>query len=75
MDKKTKTGKHSYCIAHMGALHLTLSILDKRIKFREELESILADFKKCGMKTDFIHIAGALPQEKGIDDWKKLVQI
>ena len=47
----------------------------KRIKFREELESILSDFKKCGMKTNFIHIAGALPQEKGIDNWKKLVQI
>tara|TARA_Y100001937_G_C7078726_1_gene311867 strand:- start:29 stop:1018 length:990 start_codon:yes stop_codon:yes gene_type:complete len=74
-DEKTKTGKHSYCIAHMGAPTANSSIPDKRIKFREELDSILADFKKCGMKTDFIHIAGALPQEKGIDDWKKLIQI
>ena len=59
----------------MGAPTANSSIPDKRIKFREELESILSDFKKCGMKTDFIHIAGALPQEKGIDDWKQLVSI
>ena len=70
-----ETGRHSYCIAHMGAPTVNSTIPNKRIKFREELDSILADFKKCGMKIDFIHIAGALPQEKGIDDWKKLVQI
>lgn len=70
-----ETGRHSYCIAHMGAPTANSTIPDKRIKFREELESILSNFKKCGMKLDFIHIAGALPQEKGIDNWKKLVQI
>lgn len=69
------TGRHSYCIAHMGAPTQNSTIPDKRIKFREELESILSDFKKCGMKTNFIHIAGALPQERGIDDWKTLVTI
>lgn len=69
------TGRHSYCIAHMGAPTQNSTIPDKRIKFRDELESILSDFKKCGMKTDFIHIAGALPQERGIDDWKSLVTI
>ena len=60
------TGRHSYCIAHMGAPTQNSTIPDKRIKFRDELESILSDFKKCGMKTDFIHIAGALPQKEAL---------
>ena len=34
-------GRHSYCIAHMGASTSNSTIPDKRIKFREELESIL----------------------------------
>ena len=59
----------------MGAPTANSTIPDKRVKFRDELDSILNNFKKCGMNLDFIHIAGALPQEKGIDDWKQLVSI
>jgi len=70
-----ETGKHSYCIAHMGAPTKNSSIPNKRLKFRKELDSILQDFKSCGMSVDFIHIMGALPQEKGIDDWKNLIKI
>jgi len=70
-----ETGRHSYCVAHMGAPTANSTIPEKRIKFREELDSILEDFRKCGMNLDFIHIAGALPQERGIDNWKMLVSI
>ena len=59
----------------MGAPTKNSSIPNKRVKFRKELDSILQDFKSCGMKLDFIHIIGALPQEKGIDDWKNLIKI
>tara|TARA_B100000780_G_C21045621_1_gene419742 strand:+ start:155 stop:1117 length:963 start_codon:yes stop_codon:yes gene_type:complete len=69
-----KTGKHSYCIAHVGAPSENNSIPQQRAKFRKELGSLLENLKTCGMKSDFIHIEGALPQEHGIDNWKQLVQ-
>ena len=40
--KKTKTGKHSYCIAHMGAL--ATHLYDKELN-SERVESILAALK------------------------------
>jgi len=67
-------GKHSYCIAHMGEPTKNSSIPHKRIKFKEEIESLKSNLIKCGMpNANFIHILGYLPQEHGIDDWKKLI--
>jgi hypothetical protein len=71
-----ETAKHTYCLAHMGSPSEKSTIPMKRKQFREELDSILGDFKKCGMKkVNFIHVMGALPQERKIDNWKELIKI
>ena len=31
--------------------------------------------KDLGCKTEFMKVAGFLPQEKGVDNWSKLVQV
>lgn len=70
-----KDGRHSYCLAHMGAPTNNSSIEDKRVKFMTETNSILNAFQSCGMNTNFIHVMGALPQQKGKEDWKQLIKI
>ena len=42
----------------MGAPTKNSSIPNKRVKFRKELDSILQDFKSCGMKLDFSNRQG-----------------
>jgi hypothetical protein len=75
INEYAETGRHSYCIAHMGAPSGNSTIPQKRIKFRQELDYLLNNLRLCGMDTNFIHIAGALPQERNIDNWKSLVKI
>ena len=69
------TGKKSYAVLHMQEPTEKSDIPSKRAGQVEEFENLKSHYEKCGMKTDFMYLLGALPQEVGIDNLKELVSL
>ena len=42
---------------------------------RRDVSQNIKRLKDLGCQTEFMKVAGFLPQEKGVDNWSKLVQV
>ena len=69
------TGKDCQVIFHVSRPTKKSSIKAKRERTLDDWNEGIQRLKDLGCKTDFMKVAGFLPQEKGVDNWSKLVQV
>jgi len=75
VKKYALTGKNSYAVLHVGEPTENSDIPTKRANQVIEFQTLKKHYETCGMKTHFLSILGALPQEVGIDNWKELISV
>ena len=75
MTKYLETGNDCQVIFHVSRPTKKSSISIKRERTMEDWNTGLKRLQDLGCKTDFMKVAGFLPQEKGKDNWSKLVQV
>lgn len=70
-----KTGKKTYMIFHCDAPTGKATLLKKRLAIIESFNQHLLDFQSIGVDPSNVPliIMGFLPQEKDVEDWKKLI--
>lgn len=70
-----KTGKKTYIIFHCDAPTAKATLLKKRLAVLENFNEHLLDLQSVGIDPSKVPltIMGFLPQEKGVEDWKRLI--
>ena len=75
IGKYLDTGKDCQVIFHVSRPTKKSSIKAKRERTLADWNEGIQRLKDLGCKTEFMKVAGFLPQEKGVDNWSKLVQV
>ena len=75
IGKYLDTGKDCQVIFHVSRPTKKSSIKAKRERTLADWNEGIQRLKDLGCQTEFMKVAGFLPQEKGVDNWSKLVQV
>jgi|TARA_B110000438_G_scaffold65762_1_gene66284 hypothetical protein len=75
MSRYLETGNPCQVLFHVSRPTKKSSIEAKRQRTMEDWNSGLKRLNDLGCRTDFMSVAGFLPQEKGKDNWSQLVKI
>ena len=75
MSRYLDTGNPCQVLFHVSRPTKKSSIEAKRQRTMEDWNSGLKRLNDLGCRTDFMSVAGFLPQEKGKDNWSQLVKI